>query len=167
MSEIENKTMENTVIRKAEEKDIPEILRLLVQVNMVHHNIRPDLFKGPATKYTPDQLKQIMNDPDTPIFVCTSDKGTFYGYIFCELERMEESNLHTGIKTLYIDDLCVDECARGHHVGSKLYHYTLDYAKKIGCYNVTLHVWGGNDKAEKFYKDMGMKTQFTCMETIL
>ncbi|MBQ9349256.1 MAG: N-acetyltransferase, partial [Oscillibacter sp.] len=57
-------------VRKAENRDIPNILRLLVQVDMVHHNGRPDLFKGPAVKYTEEQLRMILTDPDTPVFVC-------------------------------------------------------------------------------------------------
>lgn len=155
------------ILRRAEEKDISEIRRLLVEVNMVHHNIRSDLFKGPATKYSEEELKGMVHDDENPIFVCVDSDGKFYGYIMCQLEVTEENALRTGIKTLYIDDLCVDEISRGHHVGEKLYHYTVDYAKKIGCYNVTLHVWGGNDNAQKFYEAMGMKPQFTCMETIL
>lgn len=158
---------ENFILRRAEEKDISEIRRLLVEVNMVHHNIRPDLFKGPATKYSEEELKGMVHDDDNPIFVCVNSDGTFYGYIMCQLEETKESALRTGIKTLYIDDLCADEGSRGHHVGEKLYHFAVKYAKAIGCYNVTLHVWEGNDTAENFYKAMGMKPQFTCMEMIL
>ena len=47
-------------IRHAETRDIPDILKLLVQVDMVHHNGRPDLFKGPATKYTAEELRGIL-----------------------------------------------------------------------------------------------------------
>lgn len=159
--------MSNLRVRNAEEKDIPEILRLLVQVNMVHHNIRPDLFKGPATKYSAEEMKTMVRDIENPIFVCTDEEGKFFGYIMCRMERTEESELRTGIKTLYIDDLCVDEKARGHHAGESLYKYAVAYAKKMNCYNVTLHVWGGNDNARKFYEHMGMKDQYTCLETIL
>lgn len=158
---------ENFMLRKAEEKDILKIQRLLVEVNMVHHNIRPDLFKGPATKYSEDELKVMVHDEENPIFVCVDKDGNFYGYIMCQIEKVKESHIRTEHKTLYIDDLCVDEVSRGKHVGEKLYHYALDYARKIGCNNVTLHVWEGNDGAEKFYEKMGMKPQFTCMETIL
>lgn len=157
----------NKNIRKAKVSDIPEIQRLLVEVNMVHHNIRPDLFKGPATKYTVDELKEIIADENRPIFVCVGDNGEFYGYIFCELIETKESQLRTGIRTLYIDDLCVDESARGQHAGSALYKYALNYASELHCYNVTLHVWEGNDTAERFYRNIGMKPQYTCMETIL
>ena len=69
--------------------------------------------------------------------------------------------------TLYIDDICVDEATRGKHIGKALYEYVRDYAKSIGCYNITLNVWEGNDAAYSFYKHMGMQVQKTGMETIL
>ena len=37
-------------IRRAAQTDIPRLLELLTQVDMVHHQGRPDLFRGPATK---------------------------------------------------------------------------------------------------------------------
>ena len=48
-------------VRSAEARDIPAILDLLVQVDMVHHNGRPDLFKGPATKYSAEELERIID----------------------------------------------------------------------------------------------------------
>ena len=69
--------------------------------------------------------------------------------------------------TLYIDDICVDEAVRGKHIGKALYEFVRDYAKSIGCYNITLNVWEGNDSGYSFYKNMGMRIQKTGMETIL
>ena len=154
-------------IRRAEKRDIDDLLRLLTEVNMVHHNIRPDLFKGPATKYSREELEQKLQIEEDPIFVFTNDKDQVLGYIFCVTEVVQESPLRTGIRTLYIDDLCVYETARGHHVGRQLYEYALDYARANGFYNVTLHIWGGNDSALKFYEKMGMQNQYTCLEQIL
>ena len=73
----------------------------------------------------------------------------------------------TDIKTLYIDDLCVDESARGTHIGKALYESVLDYARKTGCYNVTLNVWAGNVGALKFYEKAGLEIQKIGMEKIL
>ena len=154
-------------IRRAEKKDIEDILRLLTQVNMVHHAIRPDLFKGPATKYSHAELEQKILAEEDPIFVLTDEEDHMLGYIFCETQEVIESPLRTGIRTLYIDDLCVDETARGQHVGRQLYEYALDYARSHGFYNVTLHVWGGNDPALQFYQKMGMQNQYQCLEQIL
>ena len=154
-------------IRRAEKKDIDDMLRLLTEVNMVHHNIRPDLFKGPATKYSREELEQKIQVDENPIFIFADDNDQVLGYIFCETHEVPESPLRTHIRTLYIDDLCVYETARGQHVGRQLYEYALEYAREGGYYNVTLHVWGGNDSALKFYQKMGMQNQYTCLEQIL
>ena len=50
------------------------------------------------------------------------------------------------------------------HTGKKLYEYALDYARNIGCYNVTLNVWSGNDTAVRFYETCGMTPQKIEME---
>lgn len=154
------------MIRLAQEKDIEDILRLLVQVNMVHHNIRPDLFNGPKTKYTKEELVGIINDQNTPIFVY-DENGHVLGYAFCIHKQYVCDNIMTDIKTLYIDDLCVDENERGKHIGHQLYDYVIDYAKNKGYYNVTLNVWYGNDSAMKFYEHVGLKIQKVGMEKIL
>ncbi len=154
-------------IKRAGVRHIDDILRLLTQVNMVHHKIRPDLFKGPATKYTREELEIKLGNDDDPIFVYTDENDRVLGYIFCESQEVPESPLRTGIRTLYIDDLCVDENERGQHIGQKLYRHALDYARGRDYYNVTLHVWGGNDTALKFYRKMGMTDQYTCLEEIL
>ena len=55
-------------VRFARETDIPAIMRLLLQVNMVHRRGRPDLFKGPTTKYSEEELKEILGNEKTPVF---------------------------------------------------------------------------------------------------
>ena len=156
---------ENPTVRPAEERDLPRVGALLLQVNEVHHTIRPDLFKTNARKYTDDELRAIFRDPDTPVFVYDAG-GEVYGYAFCMLQTRRGNNLVDG-KTLYLDDLCVDEAARGRGIGTALYRFVLDYAKKIGCHNVTLNVWEGNDAALAFYRKCGMTVQKTEMERIL
>ena len=130
-------------IRRAQIRDIEDVLRLLVQVNMVHHNARPDLFRGPATKYSAEELAEIFSDDARPVFVMTD------------------------IRTLYIDDLCVDEKMRGKHIGRSLYEYVLHFARENGCYNVTLNVWVCNPDAMRFYEKCGLHQQKIGMEVIL
>jgi ribosomal protein S18 acetylase RimI-like enzyme len=153
------------MIRKARKGDTKRIIELLHQVNMVHHVIRPDLFKPYTTKYNEQGLEGLLNDESKPIFVY--DDGEVRGYAFCQISEVKDDQLLQDMKTLYIDDICVDENARGKHVGKALYEYVRDYARSIGCYHITLNVWDGNDAALSFYRNMGMQVQKTTMETIL
>ena len=153
------------MIRKANKGDIKRIIELLHQVNMVHHVIRPDLFKPNTTKYNVQELESLLNDVSKPIFVL--DDGEVQGYAFCQITEVKDDQLLEDNKTLYIDDICVDEKARGKHVGKALYEYVRDYARSIGCDNITLNVWEGNDPALRFYQSMGMQVRKTTMEIVL
>ena len=155
-------------IRFAEAQDIPRILELLVQVDMVHHRIRPDLFKGPATKYTEAELVEILGlRREMPVFVSTDAYGKVLGYAMCRIRQLPSDNVLTPIKTLYLDDLCVDEACRGRGVGKALFDYVRDFASGIGCYNLTLNVWAGNESAKRFYENCGLRPQKYGMEVIL
>lgn len=155
----------NTV-RRAEGRDIPAIMELLRQVNRVHYEGRPDLFKL-ATKYTPEELAGILADEGTPVFVCADEAGRVLGHGFCVFQQHVNSNLLTDVRTLYIDDICVDEAARGLGVGRALYDHILDFARANGCYNVTLNVWSCNPGAMKFYERLGLVPYKVGMEQIL
>lgn len=154
-------------IRRAQEKDIERINKLLFQVNLVHHNGRPDLFKYGARKYTDEQLKEIIQDDKRPILVAADENDYVLGYAFCIFQQHLNDNILTDIKTLYIDDLCVDESLRGQHIGKTLYEAVLDFAREHQCYNVTLNVWSCNESAMKFYESCGLKPYKAGMEHIL
>lgn len=152
-------------IRRATLTDIDGINKLLYEVHKVHSDKRPDLFKVGSKKYTNEELAKIIVDDNRPIFVYV-DNDDILGYAFCVFIK-NNSNSLTDILTLYIDDLCVDENARGKEVGTSLYNYVLQFAKDAGCYNVTLNVWACNNSALKFYEKCGLSVQKIGMEKIL
>ena len=154
-------------VRRAEKRDIGKILELLVQVDMVHHKGRPDIFKGPATKYSRDQLEAIIVNDNTPVFVCTDENDIPLGHAFCIHKQITGDPVLTDIRTLYIDDICVDEGARGRHIGKALYEHIVCYGREQGFYNITLNVWTCNPSALSFYEAMGLVPQKICMEKIL
>ncbi len=158
------------IIRRATKEDMKGINKLLCQVLMVHHNGRPDLFKPNVKKYTDEELETIIADDRTPIFVAVEEdapEGEILGYAFCIFQQHINNNILTDVKSLYIDDLCVDEEKRGLHIGKQLYEYVLAFAKEQGCYNVTLNVWACNEAAMRFYEKCGLVPQKIGMEKIL
>ena len=152
-------------IRFAEERYIPAMIGLLQQVGQVHHNIRPDIFRSGAQKYDEAALAELLKDPARPIFV--ADDNSVLGYCFCILEETANHPVLEDERTLYIDDLCVDENCRGRHVGKLLYEYACRFARAQKCNTVTLNVWQGNDSAMAFYEKMGLKPRKIYMETRL
>lgn len=153
-------------VRAAIASDLEIVNKLLYQVEDLHRIGRPDLFKPGEKKYTDEQLLEIFRNPKTPVFVA-EEEGRVWGYVFCILQETKGAKAMFDHTTLYIDDLCVDESARGKGVGKILYDYAIDYARSIGCHNVTLHVWDKNPGARTFYEKMGMGVQQTTMEVIL
>lgn len=158
--------MEKIIITRAKQEDIPSIGKLLYQVNKVHSDLRPDLFKSGTKKYTDEEIKRILDDPDRPVFLAKNAEKTL-GYAMCIKKQFVDDNNMTDIKTLYIDDLCVDENARGQGVGTALYEFAVDYAKRNDYYNITLNVWADNISAVNFYNKIGLKIQKIGMEKIL
>ena len=139
------------MIRYALKKDIPKIEALLSQVCLVHNNGRPDIFKV-GTKYSEEELKILLKDESRPILVSVDEKDEVMGYCFCIFQQHLNNSVLTDIKTLYIDDLCVDEVLRGKRIGKELYEAAVTLAKESGCYNLTLNVWICNPSAMKFYE---------------
>lgn len=154
------------MIRRAINKDIDRLNALLYQVQQLHADGRPDIFKSGAKKYTTAELETIIADDNTPIFVYEED-GVVMGYAFCIYQYTSENEQVYERKVLYIDDLCVDEEYRRKHIGEKLYEYVLQTAKENGCDSVTLNVWTVNPAAQAFYEKMGMQPLKTTMETRL
>ena len=155
------------VIRRAAEKDIPRLKELLGQVLELHASIRPDIFIPNTTKYTDTELTEMVKNDRNPIYVAVGEDDRVNGYVFCELREQPFSNNMIPFTSLFIDDLCVDESARGMQIGRQLFEFVKEEAKKLGCYEVTLNVWEGNDSARRFYDKMGMRVKESMMELIL
>ncbi len=155
------------MIRRAEEKDIERLLYILSQVLEVHAKIRPDLFKSGTTKYSSDDLREMVKDDKKPIYVYSDDNDIALGYVFCIIKEPAFSSVMHPKTCLFIDDLCVDEAYRGQKIATKLFDHVKEEAKRLGCYEVTLNVWEGNDSARAFYDHMGMKPKETQLELIL
>ena len=155
------------LIRKAVTADAPEILRLLSQVLEVHAAIRPDVFVSGTTKYSREEVETLISDDGRRSFVAVDDGGSILGYALCIVRKPAVASTMVPHTILFIDDLCVDESARGQHVGTALFEAVRSEAKALGCYEVALNVWEGNDAARAFYDKMGMKPKETQMELIL
>ena len=154
-------------IRKAEEKDLDQVLALLSDLLELHAALRPDIFIPGTTKYTKEELLDIFANDETPVYLAVNDDDEMMGYVFCVIQDPPFTTNMKQLKTLFIDDFGVLEKYRGQHIATEMFEFVKEEAKRRGCYNVTLNVWEGNDKARKFYDSIGMTAQEIKMEYIL
>ena len=123
---------------------------------------------NPATP-GPAKVPEAPGNPGTPGPAGAQggkDRGGVKGYVFCRIEE-HSSRSEAPHRTLYIDDLCVDENCRGQHFGRALYMKAVEFGRETGCYNLTLHVWECNPRARAFYDAMGLQPQYAALEKIL
>ena len=153
-------------IRKAGTADSERIIELLRQIGEHHHNGRPDMFRENLIKYNTDELKQILQTPERPVFVAVNENNII-GYAMCEIITFDNHKAYNNHKSFYIDDLCVDEKCRNGGTGSMLFEKCIEHAKEQGCYCIELNVWEFNQSAVKFYEKCGMVTRSRKMELIL
>ena len=154
-------------IRPAEEKDIEKILDLLSQVLELHAAYRPDLFIPGTTKYSREELIRMISEENRRIFVAVDENDEVNGYAFCEIRKSSPRANMVPHTSLYVNDLCVDEKVREHHIGKELMEHVFREASALGCYEISLTVWEDNTDARKFYDHMGFSPKSTTMEYIL
>lgn len=95
-------------------EDIPRLQELFAQILIVHHQARPDVLKVKGSKFTDKELEGVIGDANKPVFVYEDEAGTILCHLFLIIKEVSENDgPQKPIKTLFIDDLCVEEKARG------------------------------------------------------
>ena len=150
-------------IRAARPADYPTVGRLLLQIAQLHHELRPDIFRPASRKYNLKQYKALLRKKKSPILVAENPRGEVLGYAMCKIHTWRNPVMvkRTG---LWVDDLCVDESARGQGIGEALMEAVYDLAREKGIARIELNVWECNEGARRFYERLGFTAQRRGME---
>ena len=150
-------------IRKAVKEDAPRIHKLLCDIARLHTEGNPDVFEGKSAKYDVTDVEKMISDGSS-IILSALEEGNVIGYLICKENVTEADGLRRYRRTLYIDDLCVDENARGIGAGKALFNEAKNLALELGCSALDLNVWSFNKNAIAFYEKMGMNDVRRHME---
>ncbi len=101
-----------------------------------------------------EQLAVLIDDPGSVVFVARLH-GTIVGSLTLVLYRIP-----TGLKA-WIEDVVVDEAARGHGVGELLNRAALDEAKARGVKGVSLTSRPTREAANRLYQRIGFTSRQT------
>ena len=150
-------------VRFAEKKDLERVNELRRQVNDLHVQGRPDIFKPGFSQELRDHIDTVWNDPDREVVVCERD-GVICG--FAALHRIAKpENPYMHERTyLDIDEFGVDEVCRRQKVATEMMDFIKEYAREKGFDKIELNMWEFNQTALAFYEAIGFSTYRRYME---
>lgn len=156
----------NTIIRKTIPDDLPGIVKLLFEIDELHNDSRPDIFKAHSSKYTLDELGELLcNEKYTLISAIDQNSdNSVIGYLICISQEIKETVMLLPRKIFYIDDFCVSKVCQHNNIGTQLFEFAKEYAKSNNFDSVELNVWEFKGNARKFYEKCGMTMQKSTME---
>ena len=134
-------------IRKAEELDLPAMLRLYAQPGMDSGRV---LTIDAASKI----LQRMATYAEYAVYVATAHDGSVVG-TFALL--VMDNLAHMGTPSAVVEDVCVDERLRGQGIGKAMMHFAMEFARQRGCYKLALSSNAAREGAHAFYRSLGFE----------
>jgi len=144
-------------IRQAVSSDSLLLSSLCVDVQTLHAEQYPDLFKMPESDdFAVPFFDEILADPATIIFIAEKD-GQALGYILCKLIERQENPFKFAMRYLDIDQISVRPTAQGQGIGTALIEQAVALAYQLNVTRIQLTSWGFNIEAHAFFEKMGFE----------
>jgi GNAT superfamily N-acetyltransferase len=144
-------------IRRAEERDVPELGRLGADLMRAHYAFDAQRFLAPGAD--PENgyawfLGTQLRDPDAAIFVAERD-GRVVGYVYAGIEPRSWKELRDVAG--FIHDVLVVDGARGAGIGARLMRAASDWLATRGVARVMLWTAERNDAAQRLFARLGFR----------
>lgn len=143
-----------TEVRRAAPGDADAIARLGLEVQALHVEARPDLFKPGGSESPAEVLARIAAGDPQMYWVATIGDAVA-GYVYARLSDEPETRWRWATRVLVLDAMGVAEGYRGRGVGQSLWEAVRREAEARGADRVVLNVWAFNAPARRFYERLG------------
>lgn len=151
------------MVRFAEEKDLDIINELRKQVNDIHVEGRPDVFKSCFGPEIRDFAKVIINGENSDIIVAERN-GVICGMVCVDYVNKPETPYSKARNFYHVQEIAVDVNHRRRGVAKELLEFMIADAKKRNLGKIELDVWEFNDSAIEFYQAVGFRKTRRWME---
>jgi GNAT superfamily N-acetyltransferase len=141
-------------IRQAKLEDIETLSRLNVQVQQLHAEAYPKLFKMPEQDdFAVPFFESLFEDVNVRIYIVEDPVPT--GYVVLRIVRREENPFTYPWKFAYIDQISVQPEYQGKGVGKLLMARAAQLAEEENLNFIALDSWGFNTEAHGFFESVG------------
>lgn len=151
------------LIRFAKENELIRVNELRRQVNELHVEAEPEIFKAGFNEELSRYIYTVWNDPEQEIVVADHD-GAICGFAVLHHIFRPENPFMYGRDYMDIDEFCVDRDYRRQGVASEMISFIRDYTRNKGIRRLELNMWEFNQDALAFYEAAGFKTYRRYME---
>lgn len=152
----------NINIRKAEEKDYEAVLIIMNQVQTLHVEMRPDVYKPNDTTITKEEF---VSELEAGLFFVAESDNKIVGTLGLSKRHVERPT-HVTKDILFIDAMAVDEAYRGKGIGHAFFEYLKQYKDKLSCDTIELQVNARNKAAYDMYVKYGFREKSINMELV-
>jgi GNAT superfamily N-acetyltransferase len=154
------------VIRFAKEDELERINVLRKQVNDLHVEGKPDVFKPGFNEELQNYVYYIFKDPEQKIVVADKD-GEICGFAILHHIYKPENPFMKVRDFLDIDEFCVDEKHRREGIATAMVEFIKNFAIDQGYHRLELNMWEFNQDALAFYEAAGFETFRRYMEMFI
>ena len=150
-------------IRFAKPEELERVNVLRKQVNDLHVDGKPSVFKAGFPQELRDHVYTIFRDPRQKIVVCAQDGAICAFAVLNHITKPETPYMYVR-NYLDIDEFCVDEAYRRMGIATEMIRFIRDYARSEGFDRIELNMWEFNQGALEFYESVGFSTYRRYME---
>ncbi|MCK6539142.1 MAG: GNAT family N-acetyltransferase [Anaerolineales bacterium] len=144
-------------IRKATPRDKFSLSDLCTDVQTLHAQNHPDIFKTPGSAdFAVSFFEEMLADDATNIYIA-EENAEPVGYILCKLIERPDTPFTFAMRYLLVDQISIRPAVQRHGIGSALLKQAETLARELGVSRIQLDSWAFNTDAHKFFEHEGFQ----------
>ena len=147
-------------IRRAMDGDLPRIVELFAQVDELHREALPWLFRKLDEPRSAEVLSRFIHGSDCATFVAAEPDSPVIGFVVVYVREVVKAPIVRPARVAEIDNLVVDRAARRRGIGRSLVEAALAWSHDARAERTELGVYEFNDEGRQFWHAMGFETVF-------
>ena len=137
-------------------KDASLLARLNHDVQEIHHDIEPSIFKPFDQENVEAFFQKILVNSSVEAYIAMVDEIPA-GYMLLVENTTTENPFKYSSTILHIDQICVESEFKGKGVGKALVDHAKQYAIEKQIKRIEMNYWTQNHNSGEFFRSQGFK----------
>ena len=154
-------------VRVAVMEDADAIASLTAEVQQLHKEALPEVFKAPSNRlFSREKLATLLHDANSTLAVAESNREVI-GHVYGVIMQRAENDFKAADKYMYIQQIGVCKNFRRQGVGRALIAFIEGRAMASAVTRLQLDYWAFNTRAQNFFASCGFSPSQVMMRRTL